>query len=619
MIVDDVQLLRQRILNTRDKEWSDEIASFLVAELQNKDSGIRDAACSVLRENPEPEAAALLVPLLAHEVIEVRNMASELLISFGPVSVPFLLQSFEDADGDTRKFIVDVLGLIRDRKAVPLLQKALDDPEPNVVVSAAEALGKIADPAAVPALIEHYHAVEGMEPVTIEALGAILTPEAEAFLLDLLAKESLFNCYTVLDALQNSENTATARELYDRIFSYRDELKTDILRTVFMILLKNDEALEIRESLLELQDNFFELLEDEDFSYRYELLRILPASFLERSPDRLLNLLATADPDMAEVLDEKLQQCRKETVEMLAHKISENDLPTPALVSLLRALIQHESDAAESLFSGLAEVDDAEVQLGLVQLVADHPTQGGIEVVTRLLDRADEIVQQAAYYVLSAHAENVPSEVFEAGLESNDEIIREQSLEAIARSNPEKMTTLVVSLLQDDDAEQILLALKIVENHPGYVSCQSLFHLLEHDRADVRVATVRALSKIDHEEVSSQLEFLLNDSEAPVRRAALQALAQLGREQVKPAVKAALNDPDVTVRIAGIEAIQRHSLEEFVPDLYELVVSDQRLLQIKSAQALLNLRGRNEADAIREKLQQHGLPVAFLKDLTESM
>ncbi len=616
---DDIRLLRQRILNTSEEEkWSEETVAFLIRELQNTDTGIRDAACAVLRERPDSGAAALLVPLLAHEIIDIRNMASELLIDYGEASLPELLAGFASADGDMRKFIVDILGRIGAREAVPLLRQALDDSEPNVAVSAAEALGHIAATEAVPDLIAHYHDFDGMQPVVVEALGAILTPEAEAFLLDLLEKESLYTCYAILDALQNSDNTATARHLYDNIFTYRDELKTDILRTVFLILLKNDEALEIREGLLDLQENFFELLEDDDFAFRSELLRILPVSFLERTPRRLLGLLATEEQDFLQAVSEKLQQCRKTTIETLVRE-GRGTLTIPALLGLLKALVHHDSELVQPLLEQLGSVDDAEVQLGLVQLVADHPTQGGIDFITKLLGHADDIVQQAAYYVLSAHADSVPIEIFENGLNSSDSMVREQCLETIARIDPEKMTQLVVAWLQEDDRERIHLALRIVEKYPGYVACQSLFHLLDHEEADIRVATVRALAKIGHEEVYSQLEFLVNDRDAGVRRAALQALMLPGKEQVLPVLDAALDDNDVTVRIAGIEAIERYGLEQYVQRLYDFVVSEHRLLQIRAIQALLRLRGRQELQQIREKLQQAGQPADFISELKEGM
>jgi HEAT repeat protein len=97
--------------------------------------------------------AQLIKTLSLHDNAGARNAAIEALVHIGPGAVDDLLPMLGTTDADVRKFIVDILGDIRDRRAVPGLINALTDPDENIRVASAEALGKIRDPRAVDSLM----------------------------------------------------------------------------------------------------------------------------------------------------------------------------------------------------------------------------------------------------------------------------------------------------------------------------------------------------------------------------------------------------------------------------------------------------------------------------------
>jgi len=68
----------------------------------------------------------LLHSLSAHDNAGERNSAIEALIHIGSDSVDALLAAVETHDVDVRKFIVDILGEIKDPRSVPLLISRLD-------------------------------------------------------------------------------------------------------------------------------------------------------------------------------------------------------------------------------------------------------------------------------------------------------------------------------------------------------------------------------------------------------------------------------------------------------------------------------------------------------------
>ena len=99
----------------------------------------------------------------------------------------------DSRDPDVRKFIVDILGDIRDPRSVPALINKLTDPDENIRVASAEALGKIRDRRAVEPLLAclaHYDQ-SWLDYAAAEALGEIGDERALGPLIAALGRSSL--------------------------------------------------------------------------------------------------------------------------------------------------------------------------------------------------------------------------------------------------------------------------------------------------------------------------------------------------------------------------------------------------------------------------------------------
>ena len=136
-------LEREAAVKALGERTEDEAVAGLVLALEDPDLGIRELAANYLTQSGGHTAAQLLVRFLANEDIGTRNLASEVLVKIGSGAVPALVENVVCDDHDVRKFICDILGLIRDEQAIEALQQRLWDDNVNVVCSAAEALGEI--------------------------------------------------------------------------------------------------------------------------------------------------------------------------------------------------------------------------------------------------------------------------------------------------------------------------------------------------------------------------------------------------------------------------------------------------------------------------------------------
>ncbi len=151
-----------------------------------------------------------------------RNSAIEALVQIGGPSIDALLNLVETSDPDVRKFVVDILGDIKDPRAVPALIGRLGDEDENVRVASAEALGKIRDPRAVDALVACLTRYDQgwLDYAAAEALGAIGDDRALEPLLAALGRSSLRE--PVLESLGKIGNASTLAPL---ISSLADPLR----------------------------------------------------------------------------------------------------------------------------------------------------------------------------------------------------------------------------------------------------------------------------------------------------------------------------------------------------------------------------------------------------------
>ncbi|GEM_PF-768182 len=213
----------------------------LAAALRDDNKGVRDAASRSLCSIGGAKAARAIVEYIADANIVTRNLAAELLVQLGEVSVRPLFPYLQDPNQDIRKFAVDILGLIKSDDAVPHLLPLLRDPDPNVLVSAAEALGNIGSAVAVPQLIQAYDEYEFARAPVAEALGKIGDSRAEEFLLLSFTtgvNQSSFDplvLYVLVEALSVTGSQRTFDQLQKHIPDVEGTLRHVLLHAVVRI------------------------------------------------------------------------------------------------------------------------------------------------------------------------------------------------------------------------------------------------------------------------------------------------------------------------------------------------------------------------------------------------
>jgi HEAT repeat protein len=124
----------------------------LIAEVRDPNSGVRSGAVQLLGKIRDPRAVPPLI-----DVLQVKDLQWNAAYSLGeigdPRAVDGLIAALQNKDAEFREEAANALGKIKDPRADAALTAALKDPEPKVLHAAANALGLINDPQAVDVLL----------------------------------------------------------------------------------------------------------------------------------------------------------------------------------------------------------------------------------------------------------------------------------------------------------------------------------------------------------------------------------------------------------------------------------------------------------------------------------
>jgi HEAT repeat protein len=205
---DDINTQIEFLDELKCEEYDPNIAVHLCSYLQKKDKGLRSALSHFFIQHKCYMVADKLTELISSDDISLRNIAGEILISYGGFAVDSLIKFLKKTkDAIDLKFAADILAEIHDKKveqAVLELIKQTDNE--NVLISYIEALGNNRSVQSVDLLILLYNQNEILKPYIINALGKIGTVKAFNFILQQYNDEDDLVKYMIIESLGDIGN-----------------------------------------------------------------------------------------------------------------------------------------------------------------------------------------------------------------------------------------------------------------------------------------------------------------------------------------------------------------------------------------------------------------------------
>ncbi|WKZ70190.1 MAG: HEAT repeat domain-containing protein [Melioribacteraceae bacterium] len=409
-----IELLQQISTN----ELADEILELLLSILTDQDKGVRNSITILLANSNDDRIPAILVKYISSADIAARNLAGEILVMIGSPSVTPLLDYLNgNTCYDDQKFIIDLLGLIKDKSAEePILEILRKTEDGNVKLSCLEALGNIKSEKAVDLAMKCYEEDELYKPTVNEALGKIGSKKALDFMIAKYPEEDELTKFAIIESLGlignvdtfffliselHSANGPLIWVLVNSIASLKDKLDLDvpydekvrnaILNTLYeaqpefkkaaILLLKefNDKEI-LTAALTTLGDDF-------------ELDEILRVKVLENKEHALIGFSSLLKMDLKNAGN--ILGLLSEVIDSIDEPISKilNGLQVRSLIDSLSSYLDHPDEEARRLTMNLLfKIDYKTAVLFADKMLSDDNLWNKIRLIDNLAEINDEIV-----------------------------------------------------------------------------------------------------------------------------------------------------------------------------------------------------------------------------------
>jgi HEAT repeat protein len=469
----------------------------------------------------------LLEALNAPDNAGARNSAIEALVRIGGPAVDALIPLVETPDPDVRKFVVDILGDIRDARAVPVLIGRLDDDDENVRVAAAEALGKIRDPRAVDALLACLaRSGQGwLDNAAAVALGEIGDERALEPLVAALGRSNLRE--PVLEALGKIGNADTLGPL---VASLGDPLR--IVREVSIVAL-------------------CEIYRKSDEPGRRTIRSVVSSGMDDRAVEFLEEILMTSNGGLLKATMTLLGWAgRESSLRKIFDLLREEDLEEPAVQSL-----QFLDRGRAGLLVGYLASDNALVRRSVARVLGGLGVTAAEDPLIRLLADENGHVRSTAAEALGRMKCKKAVAPLLALLSDEYTSVQDSAIEALAAIGDESVLD---GLIRDFSSSEAFMRRNIallLGKFPAERAVDALVFALKDEEPEVRKAVVQALGATPGAKALRPLKLAITDDDAEVRMLAAEALGSVGTAEARDALVPLLEDADLWVRAAAARCL----------------------------------------------------------------
>jgi HEAT repeat protein len=504
----------------------------LLHALSDRDWRVRKTAVEALVAFGGDEVTAGLIRhLRAEDNAGARNSAIEAFVLLGSGSIDALLPLLGTDDPDVRKFIIDILGDIRDSRSVPGLIDRLKDPDENVRVAAAEALGRIKDHRAVNALIESLMVYDQswLDYAAAEALGDIGDERALKPLLEALGRSSLRE--PVLQSLGKIGNVNTLPPLInglsDPLLIVR-EVSVAALCSIYQKSEPRDRERMLAEVRFAVSgravDFLEELIDASEGELQKSAVTILGWTGRASTVPKLLSLLR--EEEMENPVVQALRSLGQEAVPLLLGRLTDdNVLVRRAAATVLGDLGNPEAEGP--LIEMLAD-ENGHVRGTAAEALGRLNSRKAVPHLVRLLGDEYENIQECAIHALAVIGDDSILNGLLENFTTRDAGMRRNIVRLLGRFGTEKALDALAFALKDEEADVRKAVVVALDHLKSSRTARALLLAITDDDPEVRMLAAEALAKTGAPEAPDALVPLLDDEDLWVRAAAARGMGTLG-------------------------------------------------------------------------------------------
>ncbi len=548
---------RLTILKALSSEMGESEIVLVMEAMGDSEWQVRKEAVSVMATAGGRDKGVMIQRLLdricQNDNVGRRNAAADLFVQWGKASVLPLLANLNKVNEDTRKVVIDVLGDIKDPRAIsPLLTDILGEDvvaetsagfADNLRSSALEAIGKIGPPEGVEQVLPFLKKGNALLTFSaIKALELMKSPLAVPHLIE-ISKEKMFK-RAALQALGTISDIKALACLLDDFHSESENIRRVTLKAIVNIGLKQQ-----GENKVVFTSMLRGIYNEQDYSF------------------------------LVSTLDHSDLVLKRGTILLLGW-VSEIRA-VPILIPLLN---EYEADVVMALS-------------GMGPLI--------LPSLAKLLERGlweDERVRHAAATVWGNVADEEGVPFLLDLLKDNSAHVREASAVALGKIKSVQTISPLMVLLKDSYPEVQEAAVRSLLEMKHSIPCDDLKLALQHKSPYFRANAAQILGEIGSDDAISDIAFLLKDSDEDVRRAAILALGRFPLEQTVRPLLSALGDEDYKVRVAVLKMLDQVGVGQIVEELSPLVYDENMWVRSALAKTIGRVAGEKGLSLLRRLL-----------------
>jgi HEAT repeat protein len=600
---DNTEIRRQAIEGLRSTSDESDIP-VLIEAMKDASWRVRKTATEILKDRFEISQyiKGILALLYIEDNAGARNSAIDLLVVLGRLAIPDLIDAFNTDNHDVRKFIIDVIGEISDKRSLPLLLNALKDEDENVKASAVEHLGKLKEPSVVNALIDILKGDDlWIAYPAADALGRIGDKKAIPHLIEALSNKTLRE--PALRALASFADPDTLGSIIPLMLEGARSVKEEALRTINEFYKKGVSEETIVSKVKEaLGDEAFAILLKFAWSNKNDirLSAILLLGILKdiKAVQPLLDM--SAEEDFREEIKRALVFIGRAMPDYLIQLIDNLNIVQRRFVT--EVAVETKRPEFLELFGEFLHDGDGHVRALAAKGLAGIGNSSIVEKILPFLKDSYVDVQEAAVDALVALKDGINIHYLLEGLSSDNPDIRKNSTLILGRINAMEAVKEVGFLVKDPDVsvrKAAVVSLSMI-NAPG--NLRHLMVALTDEISDIRITAAYALGSIGTRDSTEALILLLSDPDESVRVAAAKSLGSTADERALKPLKKALSDQNGFVVAAAIEALGGMSSPVARDAIMKMLSSDDDEIKRTAISSLSRYEG------VREKI------IPFLSD-----
>jgi HEAT repeat protein len=538
----------------------------LMRALGDESWRVRKCASEVFtQEDASPELIKALVKALGEEDnAGLRNSATEVLIKIGSPAVADLFNVLKDGDKDERKIAADILGDVKDERALEPLLSTLKDPDENVRAAAAESLGILGDASVIERLVEtlrddglvvQLSCLDALDRLNAEVPTNILAsfmgvgplrPHLYRLMGNLRDKSVIPKLLEGLQARGRGERAAAALALV-RQYRMADkrarvEVRVAVARAASDQVITNLRAL-LDSSVAEEQEGAVAVL---GWTGRPDVVAdLIRAASDESLREPVREAILSIGPKSSEPLSEMLDELGR-TEKVLALDILGHFGQPAALSRIIDLCLSSDVEVAEAAQRSLGKIGNPSVISTLTELIcreSHSPPKGAVASLVLLGAKYHDQVLAAVRPMLD---ESSPG-------------LRVTAAEVICGIAHKTDLDEVNRLIGDEDPEVRVAAVRSMGRVGGNEAVEKLRVALTDESPKVRGEAARALGNRDTPEAKKALKIALRDGDPWVVRASLVALGQGGaaNPEVVDSILSFINHSNGAVALEAVRALNR--------------------------------------------------------------